>query len=458
MSRPGADAGSSRRAPAAGDDPARRPRSLARRVAFLIAAGLLALLVHAATVFVNSIGAEEAIERLPEQVAALRAANAFAIGLLRVDDVAFRFAVTGDPAWREAFEAEHARLGEAARLLRTAADTPREQAIVDAILRAFGDYFARIERLVRESKPLGPAELEQFRRERSDLPRLQALAEEFAEIQAADLERSRVALGKRVARDRRSIFLTLAAVGAASALLGALLLQRVVRPLSRLRRAVDALGRGDVRSRVPVTGADEVGALSDAFNRMATQLAEERARLIVISLTDALTGLANRRHFDRQLAQEISRARRYRRALSLVMVDLDHFKRLNDTYGHQTGDRVLQALARTIEREVRPSDFAARIGGEEFAIVFPETSLRTAVHVAERLRKAVEAAGGQDGLPAITASFGVAAWSEGLDGNQLLAAADAALYRAKQAGRNRVAAAEEPREARAPIDLDDPRR
>jgi diguanylate cyclase (GGDEF)-like protein len=425
-------------------------------VIFLVMAGLVALGVHAATVLASAAHAERALERLTADFRALRAADTFAGALARIEGHAARYASTRDPAWREAFEADGRRVDSALVALRAASLSGRDREIVDEIAAIEPRYLESAREVVGGAAPVAESA-------QSLLPRLQRLADEFVDIRAADLSKSADALDAQLERDRRSTYFTLAAVGVTSGLLALLLIGRVVAPLAQFRRALDALGRGRLGERVRVGGVDEVGALAAAFNHMAAQLEEERERLIVMSLTDALTGLANRRYFDRQLEREVARARRYRRALALIMVDLDHFKRLNDTHGHQAGDRVLADVARVIEREVRPSDAVARVGGEEFAVILSEASFATAVQVAERLRRAVAGRaprpggdGAADFVP-ITASFGVAVWAPGMEGKALFAAADEALYRAKQRGRNRVEAAGvlEPEQEH---DVNDPRR
>ncbi len=158
---------------------------------------------------------------------------------------------------------------------------------------------------------------------------------------------------------------------------------------------------------------------------------------------DALTGLYNRRHFMEVLDKEIARALRHGRDLALCIIDVDLFKPVNDTFGHIAGDEVLRRIAAVLRQHVRSDDIAARIGGEEFAVLLPEGGTGSAVAFAERLRQAIAATiFSPGGVPRqITVSVGVAPL-EGPDGNRsrLLAAADAALYRAKHEGRNQVRA------------------
>jgi diguanylate cyclase (GGDEF)-like protein len=169
----------------------------------------------------------------------------------------------------------------------------------------------------------------------------------------------------------------------------------------------------------------------DAANRRLAELAE----------TDPLTSLANRRGFDIGFSDEFSRARRYRRELAVLMVDIDHFKRVNDRHGHPAGDAVLRAVAQSLASEVRRTDRVGRLGGEEFAVLAPEITAAGALALAERLRRAVEELpiATDSGMIRVTISTGVRYWN-GFDHTEmgdLLKHADEALYRAKQSGRNR---------------------
>jgi diguanylate cyclase (GGDEF)-like protein len=171
-------------------------------------------------------------------------------------------------------------------------------------------------------------------------------------------------------------------------------------------------------------------------NARLHRIVEKQARI------DGLTALANRRHFEDQLAAERARVERFGGPLAVVIADLDDFKDVNDRFGHPAGDVVLREFARTLEEGIRDIDLAARWGGEEFVLLLPGTDLDGAARVAERIRRALaqRIVLSADGEPiAVTASFGVAAYPGGAAADQLLAAADAALYEAKRSGKNRVA-------------------
>jgi diguanylate cyclase (GGDEF)-like protein len=173
--------------------------------------------------------------------------------------------------------------------------------------------------------------------------------------------------------------------------------------------------------------------------RTNRELARREEVIRQLSLTDALTGVGNRRSLDDRLAAESERAKRYGLPLSLLILDIDHFKRVNDTFGHIAGDAVLRAMGVLLRRFLRQSDSAARLGGEEFVVLMPGTTLADATAVAERMCQEIAAQERVD-PPSITASFGVAGLQGDESGVALLARADAALYLAKTGGRNRVVA------------------
>ncbi|MCA1695631.1 MAG: GGDEF domain-containing protein, partial [Actinobacteria bacterium] len=151
--------------------------------------------------------------------------------------------------------------------------------------------------------------------------------------------------------------------------------------------------------------------------------------------TDPLTGIANHRTFHDRLHVEVERARRYGRDLSVVLLDLDHFKSINDTHGHQTGDRILVQVAQRLTDEARVGELVARLGGEEFAWVIPESGQHDAYAAAERVRRAIESTPLAD-ICAVTLSAGVGSTEHARDAQQLMRNADRALYRAKEHGRN----------------------
>lgn len=172
--------------------------------------------------------------------------------------------------------------------------------------------------------------------------------------------------------------------------------------------------------------------------RAGLRIVELQKQLVELSQTDPLTSLRNRRAFDERLKDAFEQARRYERPLSLAIVDVDHFKSINDSYGHDAGDAVLRGVAALIAGGTRQVDFAARVGGEEFAILLPETALFEALQFGEKLRSSIACSPveGHD----VTVSIGIANFPHSIvpGTNELFRAADQALYRAKINGRNRV--------------------
>jgi diguanylate cyclase (GGDEF)-like protein len=216
------------------------------------------------------------------------------------------------------------------------------------------------------------------------------------------------------------------------------------------RRGLRTLGAVGVFALILILVANRlVGRASTAIRRerenleatvdaRTRELREANARLETLAVTDGLTGVFNHRRFHEALGHEVMRSTRSRRPLSVLMIDVDHFKALNDAYGHPAGDAVLRGLAEALSHELRATDLLARYGGEEFAVLLPEAPQERALQVAERLRAAVES----KGLHGATVSVGVATFpQDGESAALLLSVADGALYRAKHRGRNRVVAA-----------------
>ena len=192
---------------------------------------------------------------------------------------------------------------------------------------------------------------------------------------------------------------------------------------------------------VPIMNEQGQLAYFAAIERDLTEYKMLQSRLEVLANTDALTGLPNRQAFMDKAKKEFSRSNRYSRPLSMVMIDIDHFKSVNDQYGHATGDHVLTNVGHILSDGLRDSDVLARIGGEEFVLLLPDTPEANTEYVAERMRKqlANTAIKYKDLELTITASFGVAAISpEDETLEQMLARADLAMYEAKNSGRNRV--------------------
>ncbi|HEY9103014.1 diguanylate cyclase [Chitinimonas sp.] len=262
-------------------------------------------------------------------------------------------------------------------------------------------------------------------------------------------------------------------------LFGLWLAGRVARPLAALGDAADRLRAGELAVQIPSelrftemrqlanslrhmvaalkTEQDKLSALNASLedqvhertellnlaNEHLLNSLEERQQLVskleTLASTDSLSELLNRRAFHERAAIELARSSRQGTALSVFIFDIDHFKRINDSYGHETGDQVIVEIARLTRDALRDVDVAARFGGEEFVVLLPDTALMAALQVAERLRLAIAALTlpHEDGPVRFSSSFGVAEWVDGLSLEKLISRADQALYRAKNSGRNR---------------------
>ncbi len=227
------------------------------------------------------------------------------------------------------------------------------------------------------------------------------------------------------------------------AVTGAVWLARsVLVPLREFEKGMAHFSNDDLSYRLVLNNEDEIGRLARDFNTMAERLMEHRHKLEELSVRDGLTGLYNRRELEKRLHEETQRARRYQRPLTVLMLDIDHFKGVNDRYGHQAGDEVLITVADLIQLNVRPVDVVCRYGGEELAVILPETDKNGAYTLAERIRGTVEESittTPQGDMVHVTVSIGLATFPRNADtAATLIHAADQALYAAKQEGRNLV--------------------
>lgn len=353
------------------------------------------------------------------------------------------YLIHGDPAERQNF----ARLGrEADRAFETVlgyyARLPEQQALVRMAREEWRNARRIAGSLLALPRPLGNAAAAE------DMKRMDAhvyRAEEFLErIHALTHRQSTEQLDQARAVVQEVVLLIAIIFSVAlamAAVSGFGLARAILAPLRALEEGANRLGAGDLSHRVTVEGQDELRQLAGTFNAMAERLEKSQAALEALSTHDGLTGLSNHREFQRQMDGAIAHFRRYGRPFALLMLDLDRFKAVNDTHGHQAGDEVLRAVADRIRTEVRPTDQVARYGGEEFAVILSETPGPEALAVAERIRAAIAArpVALAEGAVQITISIGVATFPEDAEsGTQIVAAADRALYAAKNAGRNRV--------------------
>lgn len=312
-----------------------------------------------------------------------------------------------------------------------------EDARSASLVRETEAFLALVAREPGNGPPRNPALHAEWQRHSTRLSLLaDDLSAEGVNLAAADI--AVIAEAVRLSRLKLIAAFALAAVFIVLAIL--LFRHYLLHPLHRIDRALrgGALAAGAAHGRLA-----EIEAIEQAVAQVRATTEENarvRRELEHLARHDALTGLFNRRHFLEQARAELERDRRYRRPAVVGMADLDHFKRVNDTYGHAAGDAVLQAFAERVRDSVRQSDLVCRYGGEEFAFLFPETTLDEAQRLAERIRGALResaiAVGDAEAVP-VTVSIGLADATNGsLD--QALNAADEAMYQAKRLGRDRV--------------------
>lgn len=241
---------------------------------------------------------------------------------------------------------------------------------------------------------------------------------------------------------------------------GFLLVRRMVVPLNEMAEVAKRFSDGDMRARVRVQRSDEIGVLATNLNQMADEIArkhtevvnlnaeleqrvmERTAQLRELASRDPLTGLYNRRHFGEVLSRRFSEARRYGSELSLLIIDLDDFKPVNDAYGHQTGDELLVLAALTISSQLRAADVAARYGGDEFVVLLPQSGPVPARALGDRIAQRFrERSENVISCGSASLSIGIASLKacQAPNGDEFIRAADRALYEAKNLGKNRVA-------------------
>lgn len=246
-----------------------------------------------------------------------------------------------------------------------------------------------------------------------------------------------------------------------------IVVRQITNPLTELTRVALEMTHGNTSIRANSLGRDEVGQVAEAFNKMAASIQErekslrnfaaeleitvaertaklrqQAAQLEKLAISDPLTRIFNRRHFFELAEVEMERAIRYRHPLSLILFDADHFKSINDTYGHPFGDQILISLVHLCEQNIRTVDIFARYGGEEFILLMPQTDCEAAQKTAERLRSVVESSPQTHigKTTHLTISVGLACWQpeQKINLAELVQQADEALYISKQTGRNRV--------------------
>jgi|GEM_PF-2912318 len=259
-------------------------------------------------------------------------------------------------------------------------------------------------------------------------------------VGALELHYDLKALDQALAADKRTLtFASILAAVTAALLINLFLARAVLSPLARLRAATRRIGAGEVTTRLSWKRADEIGAVARDFDRMAGQLESVQRHLEELALMDPLTGLLNHRAFQERMAQELRRAEREAYSVSIVALDVDHFKEINDRWGHAAGDQALTALASSIRAELRPSDVCGRVGGDEFMLALARSGVEETQQIVDRLRARVAVMEFGPAGETLTLSAGISEFPRhSLSQEELMHLADGAMYWAKSHGRNRT--------------------
>jgi diguanylate cyclase (GGDEF)-like protein len=405
---------------------------------------------------------------LSDSLAVMRSAETIKHGFVMHDDLLFRYISVGNPAyldeslaWRAKIRAAlddktHIPASDVVDELLSELESQSRQYFSDADLliatyeksneiREPSGWFISAEKARAKERKAEAREAIQLLSAagQNRLTRIYSLCEKLVDISRERMSATQKDMTRLLTASvvrARSYGLT---AGTAVFLIALWLAAGVSGPLRRLLEGVKHVMGGNLSVEIPVQGLDEISELTHSFNTMTRNLQVARDRLVLESVTDPLTGIFNLRHFQKVLAQETSRALRYGGSVSLLIADLDHFKKLNDAQGHEVGNVVLKQLVEIFKSNVRESDCLARYGGEEFAILLVNTGKNEARETARKLVQAVADAlfPGMDTQPGgrITVSIGGATFPEDTATHQdLIVKADKALYQAKAEGRNRA--------------------
>lgn len=402
---------------------------------------------------------------LSRDLQGMHAAAAIKHDFVLYDDTVFRTLSTGDATLLP--ESDQAR--ERARLemerLAALSESPTVRELLRELERESQAYFTEVRRLLAAAPmPQIPGAKEsilsviQWARQvperqrtvsrlsaqsRSHLVRIYSLCEQLVDVHRLKMEDLQKELRAGLEADRRALERGAVVVVAGTLLLSLFAALSVLLPLGDLLAGIQKVQGGDLAVEVLPRACDELGRVTQAFNSMTRQLKEDQERLVRETITDELTGLHNFRYFQTVLGTEVERARRYGKQLSILVLDIDHFKKYNDAHGHPMGNMVLKGVAAALKETLRSVDLLARYGGEEFVALLPETGREAARRAAERVREAVDACAfpGAETQPEgkVTVSIGGASFPHDAKvARDLLAKADKALYAAKSSGRNRT--------------------
>ncbi|HZP92163.1 MAG TPA: diguanylate cyclase [Burkholderiales bacterium] len=384
---------------------------------------------------------EDVVREVTEEI---HPATRLQVKLLVAETPVSDYLIYGDHDERQRFAQLRREVDEAFAAIAQEPFTLKEQ---ESLIASAGKQWQQslpfAEAILRQRHPVGnPSAVRMMETFDAHIDRAVALLDQVQAVADREIGRARAVAQAARTRSEWITFGAFAAALAISLLASAVLARSLLSGVDVLRAGAARLADGELSHRVRLAREDELGELAAVFDAMAERLEKSRAALTELATRDSLTGLLNRREFMVRLSEELERSRRYRHSCALLLLDLDHFKAVNDSHGHVSGDEVLRIFADRVRQTLRPADQPARYGGEEFAVILPETGSESALAVAERIRGAIAArafalAAGR--AIELTVSVGVAAFPDDAQTvHSLIAAADRALYAAKQAGRNRV--------------------
>lgn len=421
-------------------------RSIRARFRFALTAALIGITVMAVIAGVSGYLLLDRFRgTVAEATEEMMPAHHLQISLHEAERLAGRYVIDHDPSALTRFQEAAAEVERRFQVLtrRTAAPaTERRKAESTAIEDAYAEWQEAREAAQRAFQ-LAPDAAEALSRLHAALDRAHKKVSHFHHVTMKDMG-DQMVVGETLAWWSHLLTSVATLVGYGLLTVAAILVGRsVLHPIARLQAAADRLRKKDLSHRVQLRNTqDELGQLGKAINSAAAALQRMYHELERRSTHDGLTAVLNRAAFEERLAAECKSADRHERPLSLLMVDIDFFKRVNDKHGHQAGDRVLQTLARVLDQTTRPGDVVARYGGEEFTVILPETDQNGALAMAERVRKctektAFECATAED--IGVTVSIGCTTRQPcTLILDDFVKAVDEALYRAKDNGRNQV--------------------
>ncbi len=422
------------------------PASLRTRFVLGVAAMLLPLALLGTSAFVSLRHMAAAFEEaLDDPIREMHAAMSLQVLVQRAAMPPNDYLIHGETTEREKFthlSADMERAFEEALALATL--WPEQKALIQSAYAEWRQARRIAESLLALPAPVGnPQAAREMKRMDGHVDRAAVILARLHDSAQRELDE---ATAQARAIERQTLLLIVSGVSVLGLFIavgsGLLLAHFVLMPLHALEAGANRLRAGELSHRVSCGAGTELGQLADAFNAMAEKLEKSEAELKELATRDGLTGLYNHRALHALLADEVARANRFGRPLSLLMIDVDHFKHVNDTHGHQAGDAVLQGLSRLLQRQARAIDRVCRFGGEEITVILPETDADGAGSIAERLRATIEREPfdiGNHRSVHVTVSIGVATYP-GLakSGEALVDAADTAMYAAKRTGRNCV--------------------